>query len=76
MGIHQIVPPNQQKLTQPNKKIVLLGGGPASLSCATFLGRFGYKDITIFEKQSYLGGLRYYARLYILNKLSRITINS
>lgn len=34
-----------------------MGGGPASLSCATFLGRFGYKDITVYEKRDYLGGL-------------------
>ena len=57
MGVHQIVPPNVKPLKHPNKKIALLGGGPASLSCATFLGRLGYKDITIFEKRSYLGGL-------------------
>ena len=58
MGIHQIVPPNQKKLTFPDKKVVLLGGGPASLSCATFLGRLGYKDIVVYEKRDYLGGLR------------------
>lgn len=57
MGVKQIVPPGQKALTYPNKKIALLGGGPASLSCATFLGRLGYKDITIYEKRSYLGGL-------------------
>lgn len=39
-------------------KIVLLGGGPASLSCATFLGRLGYTNITIYEKEKKLGGLR------------------
>lgn len=58
MGIRQIRPPNQKPLTHPNKKIALLGGGPASLSCATFLGRLGYTDITIYEKRSYFGGLR------------------
>lgn len=58
MGVRQIVPPNQKPLAKPNKKIALLGGGPASLSCATFLARFGYKDITVYEKRNYLGGLR------------------
>lgn len=58
MGVRQIVPPNQKPLAVPNKKIALLGGGPASLSCATFLARLGYKDITVYEKRSYLGGLR------------------
>lgn len=39
-------------------KIALLGAGPASVSCASFLARLGYSDITIFEKQEYAGGLR------------------
>lgn len=58
MNIHQKVPRNQQSLKYADKKIALIGGGPASLSCATFLGRFGYKDITIYEKREYFGGLR------------------
>uniref|UniRef100_T1PFN8 Dihydropyrimidine dehydrogenase [NADP(+)] n=1 Tax=Musca domestica TaxID=7370 RepID=T1PFN8_MUSDO len=57
MGVKQIVPPGIKTPKQVNKKIALLGGGPASLSCATFLGRLGYKDITIYERRSYLGGL-------------------
>jgi dihydropyrimidine dehydrogenase (NADP+) len=38
-------------------KIALIGCGPASISCATFLARLGYRDLTIYEKQDYLGGL-------------------
>ncbi|XP_062834049.1 dihydropyrimidine dehydrogenase [NADP(+)] isoform X3 [Anolis carolinensis] len=38
-------------------KIALFGAGPASISCATFLARLGYSDITIFEKENYVGGL-------------------
>lgn len=38
-------------------KIALIGAGPASLSCATFLARLGYSDITIFEKHNFAGGL-------------------
>ncbi|EPY76480.1 hypothetical protein CB1_001428089 [Camelus ferus] len=38
-------------------KIALLGAGPVSISCASFLARLGYSDITIFEKQEYAGGL-------------------
>jgi dihydropyrimidine dehydrogenase (NADP+) len=30
--------------------IALVGCGTASISCATFLGRMGYKNIQIFEK--------------------------
>jgi NAD(P)-binding Rossmann-like domain len=57
MGIRQIVPPNVKPLKDNNVKIALIGGGPASLSCATFLGRLGYKNLTIYEKRTYLGGL-------------------
>ncbi|XP_046440788.1 dihydropyrimidine dehydrogenase [NADP(+)]-like isoform X2 [Daphnia pulex] len=38
-------------------KIALLGCGPASISCATFLARLGYSDLTIFEKNETIGGL-------------------
>ncbi|KAK6015658.1 hypothetical protein OSTOST_18889, partial [Ostertagia ostertagi] len=31
--------------------------GPASISCASFLARLGYTDVTIYEKQKYIGGL-------------------
>ncbi len=39
-------------------KIALIGCGPASMSCATYLARLGYTDVTIFESREYLGGLR------------------
>lgn len=39
-------------------KVALIGAGPASISCASYLARLGYSDITIFEKQEYVGGLR------------------
>ena len=38
-------------------KVALIGCGPASISCATFLARLGYQDLTIFEKYDYIGGL-------------------
>lgn len=38
-------------------KIALIGAGPASLSCAAFLGRLGYTNVHIFEKSAYGGGL-------------------
>lgn len=56
MNIPQIRIPNQT-VPHANTKIALLGCGPASLSCATFLARLGYNDITIFEKEKYIGGL-------------------
>ena len=37
--------------------MALLGCGPASISCATFLARLGYCDVTVFEKEEFTGGL-------------------
>lgn len=39
-----------------NKKVAIIGSGPAGLTCAAFLKRKG-ADVTIFEKYSKLGGL-------------------
>ena len=39
-----------------NKKIAIIGGGPAGLTAAAFLTRSGNK-VTIYEKYNYLGGL-------------------
>lgn len=40
-------------------KVALIGCGPASISCATFLARLGYTNLTVFEKENYIGGLRF-----------------
>lgn len=39
-----------------DKKIAIVGAGPAGLSCAYYLALDGY-DITVFEKQEKLGGM-------------------
>lgn len=39
-----------------DKKIAIIGGGPAGLSCAYYLALDGY-DITVFEKETRLGGM-------------------
>ncbi|XP_016060036.1 PREDICTED: dihydropyrimidine dehydrogenase [NADP(+)] [Miniopterus natalensis] len=61
MNIPQIrnpsLPPPEEMPEAYSAKIALLGAGPASISCASFLARLGYSDITIFEKQDYVGGL-------------------
>jgi dihydropyrimidine dehydrogenase (NADP+) len=61
MNIPQIRDPTLtpiDKLPKSYKdKIALVGCGPASISCATFLGRLGYQDVTIYEKNSFGGGL-------------------
>ena len=38
-------------------KIALLGCGSASISCASFLARLGYRNVHVYEKNSYSGGL-------------------
>lgn len=61
MGIPQIrdpsLPPIDQLPDSYKSKIAFIGCGPASISCATFLARLGYSDLTIFEKEDFLGGL-------------------
>ena len=61
MSVPQIrspeLPPNESLPKYFAAKIALIGCGPSSISCATFLARLGYHNITIFEKQSYIGGL-------------------
>ena len=39
-----------------DKKIAIIGGGPAGLSCAYYLALYGY-DITVFEKEDKVGGM-------------------
>lgn len=42
--------------TLENKKVAIIGSGPAGLTCAAFLAKKGIK-VTIFEKHDKLGGL-------------------
>ncbi|MBC7605679.1 MAG: NAD(P)-dependent oxidoreductase [Burkholderiales bacterium] len=42
-----------------NKRVAIVGGGPAGLSCAHTLSREGI-DVTIYEKESKAGGLMTY----------------
>ncbi|KAK7100969.1 dihydropyrimidine dehydrogenase [NADP(+)]-like [Littorina saxatilis] len=51
------LPPVDQLPETYRAKVALIGCGPASISCATFLARLGYSDLTIFEKKKYCGGL-------------------
>lgn len=39
-----------------NKKVAIIGGGPAGISCAANLARNGY-NVTIYEKYNKLGGI-------------------
>lgn len=61
MNIPQIrnpsLPPPEEMPRSYHSKIALIGAGPASISCASFLARLGYLNITIFEKEQFFGGL-------------------
>uniref|UniRef100_A0A0P4WBQ1 Dihydropyrimidine dehydrogenase [NADP(+)] n=1 Tax=Scylla olivacea TaxID=85551 RepID=A0A0P4WBQ1_SCYOL len=59
MNIRQVLPPDvPDNLPESyHAKIALIGCGPASISCATFLGRLGYRNIHIYEKNDFVGGL-------------------
>ena len=39
-----------------NRKVAVIGGGPAGLTCSAFLAKEGVQ-VTIYEKYDYLGGL-------------------
>ena len=39
-----------------SKKVAIIGGGPAGITCGTFLAKKGVQ-VTIYEKYNYLGGL-------------------
>ena len=45
-----------EKVTKNGKKVAIIGGGPAGLTCAAFLVKEGV-DVTIYEKYDKLGGI-------------------
>ena len=49
----------KKKSEKINKRIAIVGGGPAGLTCAAFLAKAG-AEVTIYEKNNYLGGLLVY----------------
>jgi len=61
MNIPQIrdpaLPPLDQLPKSYKAKIALVGCGPASISCGNYLARLGYTDVTVFERDEYVGGL-------------------
>ncbi len=50
---------NMDEKGKKDKKVAIIGGGPAGLTCAAFLAKEGI-DVTIFEKQKKLGGILTY----------------
>ncbi|PAA50679.1 hypothetical protein BOX15_Mlig007577g1 [Macrostomum lignano] len=60
MRLPQVVPPElagNRDLPAYQQPVALIGCGPASLSCATFLARLGYSRVDIFERSATVGGL-------------------
>lgn len=50
---------NKKEDEKVNKKVAIIGGGPAGLTCAAFLAKEGIQ-VTIFERYGFLGGLLVY----------------
>lgn len=50
---YELAKPNN---SNKNKKIAIIGGGPAGLTASAFLLKKGY-SVTLYEKYNYLGGL-------------------
>ena len=46
----------EEKEVLKDKKVAIIGGGPAGLTCAAFLAKEGI-DVTIYEKYDSLGGI-------------------
>lgn len=53
---HRFVP---KKKFREGKKIAVIGGGPAGLSCAYYLAVYGH-EVTVFEKEEKAGGMMRY----------------
>ena len=53
---NQITENKEKNEELSSKKVAVIGGGPAGLTCSAFLAKSGIK-VTIFEKYNYLGGL-------------------
>ncbi|MCL2848038.1 MAG: FAD-dependent oxidoreductase [Firmicutes bacterium] len=56
-AISNFTPPKPNKNT--NKKVAIIGGGPAGLTIAYYLRQKGH-SVTVFEKNSTLGGMLHY----------------
>ncbi len=53
---NQGIRPHYTPAADLDKKIAVIGSGPAGLTCAFYLGRMGYK-VTVFEQYSQIGGM-------------------
>jgi 2,4-dienoyl-CoA reductase (NADPH2) len=59
---HEIEPSYDLEPARIQKKVMVIGGGPAGLECAVTAAERGH-DVTVYEREAHLGGqLRYAAR--------------
>ncbi len=59
VGDYALKIPYKEVSMHSSKRVAVVGGGPAGLSCAYFLALNGYR-VDIFEKENFLGGLLIY----------------
>lgn len=57
MGLAPSLTPEVSSQPSYDDKIAMLGLGPATIGCATYLARLGYKNIEVFEKEKFGGGI-------------------
>ena len=55
-GFDQLLPKLRPGSPLPGRKVAVVGGGPAGMAAAFFLGRAGV-DVTVFERKDALGGI-------------------
>ncbi|MET8829909.1 FAD-dependent oxidoreductase [Streptomyces sp. NPDC004610] len=61
------------RTTQPERPVLVVGGGPAGMECAVVLGRRGFEAVHLVEAAGELGGkLRWTRRLPTLGDWGRI----
>jgi len=71
-GIIENKVPLFERIAQTDKKIAVIGAGPAGLSCAHWLASFGH-NVTVFDKNKKAGGLNEYgiAAYKVLDDIAR-----
>ena len=53
IALEENIPFDEKEEPKNGKKVAVIGGGPAGLTCSAFLARKGY-SVTIFEKHDKL----------------------
>ncbi len=56
IAIKNYIAAEKRNIIKNNKKVAIIGGGPAGLSSASFLARAGF-EVTVFEKDENIGGI-------------------